>query len=176
MTSQVTCIHCAARFDWEMQIFIDIHEPSCPLYEPELTVRDNTKRAHTRVDNRDRKHLFSDAWPGRWPGYDGEYRFAREHVGAGPGIRKRFRTAGLHDWRFDFAWPAHMVAVEVDGNAWGVKGGGSHMQDKDLKKLNHAKAWGWMVFRFSPGMLREDPMGCVEMVYKAIEKRGQSHE
>lgn len=167
--TEVTCIHCAARFDYERQVFIDIHEASCPLYEPELTVRDNIKRVY----NKDRKTFFSDAWPGRWPAYREEFHFARVAVGHGPGIRRRFKAAGLHDWRFDFAWPDYLVAVEVDGNAWGVKGGGAHMQDKDLSKLNFAIVSGWVVFRFSPGMLRRDPTGCVTMVHDYLEARNE---
>ncbi len=72
-------------------------------------------------------------------------------------------------WRFDFAWPDSMIAVEVDGRAWHVKGGGRHAQDSDREKLNAAAALGWRVFRFSPQMLKDDPAGCVAMVARAVE-------
>lgn len=71
-------------------------------------------------------------------------------------------------WRFDFAWPASYVAVEVDGNAWNVPGGGRHMQDSDLLKLSAAAALGWRVLRFSPGMLRRNPAQCVSLVLQAL--------
>jgi very-short-patch-repair endonuclease len=72
-------------------------------------------------------------------------------------------------WRFDWAWVEHHVAVEVEGNAWGVRGGGRHMQDKDLEKYNMATLAGWRVFRFSPNMLLANPTGCIEMITKALE-------
>jgi len=71
--------------------------------------------------------------------------------------------------RFDFAFPSHLVAVEIEGNAWNVKGGGKHMQDSDLEKYNIAAAMGWRVFRFSPAMLKKDPDTCVDLVVEALE-------
>ena len=70
--------------------------------------------------------------------------------------------------RFDFAWTDCSVAVEVNGNAWGVKGGGRHGQDKDLEKLNLAVAMGWKVYQFSPAMLNTDPDRWLAMVADAI--------
>ena len=69
--------------------------------------------------------------------------------------------------RFDFAFPNKMIAVEVEGNAWSVKGGGRHMQDSDLEKYNIAASMGWRVFRFSPSMLKKDPAGCIQTVEEA---------
>ena len=71
--------------------------------------------------------------------------------------------------RFDFAWPDYKIAVEVEGNAWGVKGGGRHMQDSDLEKYNIAATLGWRVLRFSPGMLKADPETCIDYVRKALK-------
>lgn len=70
--------------------------------------------------------------------------------------------------RFDFAWLYKKVAVEIEGNAWHVQGGGRHMTDSDLEKYNLAVSLGWRVFRFSPAMLKRDPAKCIEMVVKAI--------
>jgi very-short-patch-repair endonuclease len=101
----------------------------------------------------DKAQLFLDAWQfvTNWPAPDAEYRF---HP-----VRK---------WRFDFAFPQHRIYVEVEGNAWRVAGGGRHMQDSDLEKYNAAALMGWRGFRFSPGMLKRDPVGCVEMVVEAL--------
>jgi hypothetical protein len=71
-------------------------------------------------------------------------------------------------WRLDFAFVPQHVAVEVEGNAWAVPGGGRHMQDKDLEKYNAAASEGWRLFRFSPGMLERDPDTCVDMVARAV--------
>jgi very-short-patch-repair endonuclease len=42
------------------------------------------------------------------------------------------------------------------------------MQDKDMEKYNAAAVQGWRVLRFSPGMLKRDPVGCIETVKKAL--------
>ena len=55
-------------------------------------------------------------------------------------------------WRFDFAWPDLMLAVEVDGGAW-VPGGGRHTRGAgfaaDHDKMNRAMLLGWRVLRFT---------------------------
>ena len=76
-------------------------------------------------------------------------------------------------WRFDFAWPDSLIAVEVDGNAWHTKGGGRHGTDKDREKINAAAALGWRVFHFSPKMLDDDPAACIAQVANAVEKVNQ---
>jgi hypothetical protein len=55
-------------------------------------------------------------------------------------------------WRFDFAWPDRMLAVEVDGGAW-IPGGGRHTRGAgfaaDHDKFNRATLLGWRVLRFT---------------------------
>ena len=55
-------------------------------------------------------------------------------------------------WRFDFAWPDQLLAVEVDGGAW-VPGGGRHTRGAgfaaDHDKFNRATLMGWRVLRFT---------------------------
>lgn len=57
-------------------------------------------------------------------------------------------------WRFDYAWPAHRVALEVEGGIWT---GGRHTRGagfvKDCEKYNRATELGWRVFRVQPGDL-----------------------
>lgn len=52
-------------------------------------------------------------------------------------------------WRFDFAWPDRMLAVEIDGGAFS---GGRHTRgagfSEDCRKLNAATLLGWRVLRF----------------------------
>ena len=85
-----------------------------------------------------------------------EYRFAREVVGDGPGIRKRLRAAGLKDWRFDFAWPSLRIAVEIEGGIW-VRG--AHVRGEkftdDCEKYNFATLLGWKVYRFTAVMVKD---------------------
>ena len=82
--------------------------------------------------------------------------------------RKRRRA-----WAFDWAFVGAKLAIEVDGNAWQVKGGGSHMQKKDLEKLNEATRRGWRVLRFTPQMLEREPEKCVALVLEVLAQKGE---
>lgn len=73
-------------------------------------------------------------------------------------------------WRFDFCWPAPLVAVEVDGGQF-AHGGGRHATDADRDKLNHAASLGFVVLRFSPQQIAADPAGCVALLRRALEIR-----
>jgi very-short-patch-repair endonuclease len=53
-------------------------------------------------------------------------------------------------WRFDFAWPAIKLAVELDGGAFTGGGHGRGLQQaKDYEKQNAAVSLGWRVLRFN---------------------------
>jgi len=66
-------------------------------------------------------------------------------------------------WRFDFAWPAQRVALEVQGGIWGTgprckacgqRRAGRHSRGsglrKEYEKLNAAAALGWRVLFVEP--------------------------
>lgn len=57
-------------------------------------------------------------------------------------------------WRFDFAYPDLMLAIEVEGGIWV---GGRHIHpvgfEKDCEKYNEATKMGWKVFRIPPKFL-----------------------
>jgi very-short-patch-repair endonuclease len=58
-------------------------------------------------------------------------------------------------WRFDFAWPDNLVALEIDGGLY-VNGGhnrGSKIIDEH-DKLNEAAIMGWTVLRVDPKKVR----------------------
>ena len=80
-----------------------------------------------------------------------------------------FRFHPSRKWRFDFAFADKKIAVEVEGNAWNVRGGGRHMQDGDLEKYNQAALLGWRVFRFSPAMLENNPEDCIHLIMDALK-------
>lgn len=73
-------------------------------------------------------------------------------------------------FRFDFAWVESRVAVELEGSAYTQ---GRHTRgvgyESDCTKYNLAVALGWRVFRFTRGLLRRDPIACVDLVRNAIE-------
>lgn len=54
-------------------------------------------------------------------------------------------------WRFDYAWPEHRVALEVEG---GIYSGGRHVRgrgyENDMEKYNAAALAGWKVLRYTP--------------------------
>lgn len=84
-----------------------------------------------------------------------------------PPLREK-RFHGRRRWRFDFAWPSALLAVEVDGGQWAARGG-RHNTDGDREKLNEAAALGWRVMRFSPQQIERDPVGCVGLIRRALE-------
>ncbi|MCK5643340.1 MAG: hypothetical protein KAJ19_21200 [Gammaproteobacteria bacterium] len=74
-------------------------------------------------------------------------------------------------WRFDFAWIEQRVAVECEGGIWmqtktGRSAGHAHPDRfrKDAEKYNAALMLGWKVLRFTSGMLRDDPVACINQV------------
>lgn len=75
---------------------------------------------------------------------DAGIKYVPEHKGI-PGRR----------FRFDFAFPDHMLAVEIDGGTW-VQGRHNRPQGyaKDCEKLNLAVLNGWRVLRFTADQVR----------------------
>ena len=70
------------------------------------------------------------------------------------------RECRFHDsrkWRFDFAWPSLMLAVEVEGGTWQV---GRHQTGKgfaaDCEKYNAAAILGWRVLRYTTDMVESN--------------------
>lgn len=92
----------------------------------------------------------------RVPAPETEFRFAAHHVGGpGKGVRERLRAARLSDWKFDFAWPAHRFAVEVEGGAWinGRHNRGAGFEE-DLRKYHAAMSIGWNVYRCGASLIK----------------------
>lgn len=81
------------------------------------------------------------------------------------------RFASPRRWRFDFAWPEQMVAVELEGGVWT---GGRHTRgagfEADCEKYNEAFALGWRVFRLTGKMLEQDPARWVGVITGAMRK------
>jgi hypothetical protein len=71
-------------------------------------------------------------------------------------------------WRFDFAWYAQVVAVEVEGGVWT---GGRHTRGKgylnDCEKYNAATELGWRVLRYTPQQLtKAETIAQIKRVYE----------
>jgi very-short-patch-repair endonuclease len=82
---------------------------------------------------------------------------------------RQYRFSHSRRWKFDFAWPSIMLAVEVEG---GVYSGGRHVTGTgytaDCEKYNAAALRGWTVLRYTPAMLKK---GAVNDIYEEIMKR-----
>ena len=72
-----------------------------------------------------------------------------------PSPEREYRFHPSEMWRFDFAWPAFRVAVEIDG---GIHTQGRHVRGAgftaDCHKLNCAALLDWTVIRLTPDMVR----------------------
>jgi len=82
--------------------------------------------------------------------------FAAQATGdTGKGCKARIAAAGLKDWRFDFALPDYLIAVEIEGGAWT---NGRHTRGKgfseDLRKYGAAQCLGWTVYRCDARMVQ----------------------
>lgn len=71
-----------------------------------------------------------------------------------PVLEHRFHAT--RRWRFDLAWPAHRLAVEVDG---GVFVAGRHSRgvgyEADCEKYATALMDGWRVLRVTPRIVKD---------------------
>ena len=86
------------------------------------------------------------------------------------GMPEPMREFEFRGWRFDFAWPALKIAVEIDG---GTYIGGAHVRGKgyerDCKKNNAAQLEGWVVLRADRNMVGTYEFACT--VKRAIIRR-----
>lgn len=84
-----------------------------------------------------------------------------------PAPRTEHRFAPPRRWRFDFAWPDHMVAVEVEGGSWVS---GRHTTGKgfeaDCEKYAEAAILGWRVIRVTPRMI--DDGRAIDLVTRVL--------
>jgi very-short-patch-repair endonuclease len=75
---------------------------------------------------------------------------------AGIACEREYRFHRTRRWRFDFAWPAQLVALEVEGGTWirGAHSRGKHFE-ADCEKYNEAELLGWRVLRATTNMVRD---------------------
>lgn len=97
----------------------------------------------------------------------------------GPDLVAEHRFAPPQRWRFDRAHPYARVAIEIDGGTWGVKDKrtgevrpGRHVSGagytRDCVKLNEAASRGWLIFRLTSDMLRDDPYNHLQPIADKI--------
>lgn len=80
---------------------------------------------------------------------------------------KEYRFHTKRRWRFDYAIPAHHIAIEVEGGIWTR---GRHTRPQgflgDIEKYNTATLLGWRVFRTTPEGLCQN--ATLELLEQAI--------
>lgn len=73
-------------------------------------------------------------------------------------------------WRFDYAWPEQMIALEVEGGVWIA---GRHTRAsgyvKDMEKYNEAACLGWLVLKCQPKQLISSQV--LDMIQRAMKCR-----
>lgn len=105
---------------------------------------------------------------------DGERAFFADVQFAGLPIPEReYHFHPERDWRFDFAWPDFMVAVEIEGGTH-IFGGGRHNRadgfEEDCDKYNEAQYYGWVVLRFPTGQVSQKK--ALQTTIKHLGKKG----
>lgn len=93
--------------------------------------------------------------------------------GLHPEVEYRFHPERM--WRFDFAFPAEKVGVEVEGvtRYGGLKRLGRHQTytgiEADCQKYSTAAVMGWCVIRATQGMISS--LEAVSLVERALQIR-----
>ncbi len=112
-----------------------------------------------------------------------EATFAAQWAMAGlPEPEREFRFMTGRAWRFDFAWPAVRVALEVEGNMFlggrGANrgmGGGRHLRalgfQDDCVKYGAAAMLGWLVLRATGPLVNQGY--ALRWVSKALDVRAR---
>lgn len=75
-------------------------------------------------------------------------------------------------WRFDFAWPSQLVAVECQGGTFSRRRSGHSSGmglQNDYDKLNAAAVLGWRVLQFSAKHLQQTPVQVADVVKDILE-------
>jgi len=89
-----------------------------------------------------------------------------------PDVKGReYRFSPPRRWRFDFAYPARMLAVEVDGGTWvqGRHNRGAGMK-ADAEKMNAAALAGWRVLRFTREHIKSgEALDLIELALRETE-------
>ena len=71
-----------------------------------------------------------------------------------PEPEREYRFHPTRKWRFDFAYPERMLAIEIEG---GTYSGGRHTRgqgfENDCEKYNAATLMGWRVLRYTAKMI-----------------------
>lgn len=92
---------------------------------------------------------------------------------AAPKPRRGYRFDDVRKWAFDFAWPAQLVAVEIEGGVWTQ---GRHTRGagfvEDCRKYSAATCKGWAILRYTEADLTQRGSQVIGDVVGLLEARG----
>jgi hypothetical protein len=92
-------------------------------------------------------------------------------LGNGIEPEREYEFHPVRRWRFDVAWPEHLVAVELQGATWAQ---GRHTRGQgyrnDCEKAIEAQLLGWTVLWVTRDMLEDDPALIMAWVKQAMEE------
>jgi very-short-patch-repair endonuclease len=81
---------------------------------------------------------------------------------------REYRFHAKRRWKFDFAWPDRMVALEIEGGTWT---NGRHTRGlgftADCEKYNEACTMGWKIIRVTGDQVRNGK--AVEWITKLLK-------
>jgi very-short-patch-repair endonuclease len=85
----------------------------------------------------------------------------------------RFAESLGRRWEADYAYPEHMLLIEIDGGVW-RRGGGAHSHPtnilRDMEKQNDAVLLGYQVLRFTTDQVRKGD--AIEFLMRVLHARG----
>jgi very-short-patch-repair endonuclease len=95
----------------------------------------------------------------------------------GRGLEREHKFHPTRRWRFDFAWPADKVAVEVEGGHWT---GGRHVRgsgfEADCEKYMEAMVLGWRVLRVTGGLVKSGrALAALETIFSMTATGAPGH-
>lgn len=95
-----------------------------------------------------------------------------EHLCQASGLQPpvaEFCFAPPRKWRFDWAWPERMIALEIEGGIW-IKGRHTRPSGfiKDMEKYNEAAIRGWRIIRCTRAQF--DSGSVIETMKRAMEQ------
>ena len=90
-----------------------------------------------------------------------------------PEAVQEYRFHPERKWRFDFAYPDKMIAIEVEGGTWasGRHSRGAGFQG-DCEKYNEATILGWRILRFTSGMINST--NAVDTIKRLLDKESDN--
>lgn len=92
-----------------------------------------------------------------------------------PNPVREYRIIPERKYRWDFCWPAHLLAVEIQGGTWSRKrtahSSGPGIK-RDCEKHNLAVVAGWKVLMFTSDMVQDGT--AVEITRKALSPSGKN--